>query len=86
MQSVQQYVDQAAPLVARLCERWLDEAGYEDIKEYGSVIQKSMPVGYALVSMTKRPFGYVFTNDEGKFQIKCAVSKTRISINVYKLN
>jgi hypothetical protein len=45
----------------RLYFRWLDESEYEDIADYGAVVAKHLPKGFALVRMTKRPFGFEFT-------------------------
>lgn len=46
--------------LARLYGRWLDEKEYEDIKDYGVVVQRSLPAGFRLVEMTKKPFGFTF--------------------------
>ncbi len=43
-----------------LAERWLDECKYEDIAEYGRVIQTWLPAGFKLTAMMKRPFGFRF--------------------------
>ena len=43
-----------------LAERWQDERGYEDISEYGKVIQQYLPEGFVLIKMNKQPFGFTF--------------------------
>jgi hypothetical protein len=48
-------------LVARLCSRWLDERGYENLNDYQTVLAPEIAKrGGELISMISRPFGYRF--------------------------
>ena len=45
--------------LVNLYSRWLDEKEYEDIKEYGKVIEPFVTkIGGKLLLMSKRPFGF----------------------------
>jgi len=43
-----------------LAGRWQDEGKYENIEDYRKVIEKSLPAGFSITKMTKRPFGFQF--------------------------
>lgn len=45
--------------MTNLYGRWLDEKEHEDIKDYAKPIK--LPVGFKLIKMTKRPFGFHFS-------------------------
>lgn len=47
-------------LMTNLYSRWLDEQKFEDIEDYGDVIEKNLPKGIIIERVTKRPFGFVF--------------------------
>ncbi len=51
-------LDKILPTLGNLYGRWLDEQEYEDIKDYGDVIKKTLPEGLTMLKMTKRPFGF----------------------------
>lgn len=57
---IEKFVNKILPKVANLAARWADESGYEDITDYQRVLAKSMPKGWAITGMTKRPFGFKF--------------------------
>lgn len=48
-------------LVGYLAARWQDEYEYENLDEYRAAIQARLPAGYIIESMSRRPFGFVFT-------------------------
>lgn len=48
------------PILINLYERWSDEHEYEDIAEYRPPIEKALPAGVSISTMTKRPFGFTF--------------------------
>lgn len=57
-----------------LYDRWRDEEGYEDIKEYGKVIAKTIAkefptLNVELAQATKRPFGVKISTNRGVYQI-----------------
>lgn len=58
------------PLVDRLAARWADESEYEDLKEYQTTLQKTMPKGCTITRMTKRPFGFEFKHEKLTFVVK----------------
>ena len=43
-----------------LAYRWKDEKKYEDIKDYQKVIVPKLPLGWTLIKMTTKPFGFQF--------------------------
>lgn len=43
-----------------LYARWQDEKHYEDIREYGKVIEQELPAGFIFKKMSARPFGFTF--------------------------
>jgi hypothetical protein len=45
--------------MGHLAARWSDEKEYEDINDYQKVI--TLPAGFTLLKMTKRPFGFHFS-------------------------
>jgi hypothetical protein len=51
---------QLANLMSNLWCRWQDEHKYEDIRDYGAVVQQNLPAGWHFVKMNKRPFGFEF--------------------------
>lgn len=56
--------------MAHLYSRWQDEKEYEDINDYGAVIIKKLPKGFKLLKMSKRPFGFDWTMENGfKYQL-----------------
>ena len=82
----QAVLNAVAPVLARLYERWVDEAQYENIADYGVVIAKHLPAGVTLVGMHKRPFGFTFTDNVGlqKFTIMCRAKGNRLDISMYE--
>lgn len=48
-------------LFVGLAGRWQDESQYEDIAEYGEVLEKQLPEHFWFREMSKRPFGLKFT-------------------------
>ncbi len=52
--------ESAARFLAMLAGRWADEHKYEDFKEYKKAMEKNLPAGAKLISMTKRPFDVVY--------------------------
>ena len=65
--------------IFNLCDRWQDERGYEDIKDYAKPLENivSRIIGKDIkLTMTKRPFGfkfrsnYAFTTKTGEKVIK----------------
>ena len=47
-------------IMVQLYSRWLDEKKFEDIEDYGDVLEKNLPEGIQIVRVLKRPFGFVF--------------------------
>ncbi len=43
---------------ARLKARWMDEHEYENINDYVSVMQRTMPKDVTIVRAVKRPFAF----------------------------
>lgn len=66
-----------AQLIANLYWRWLDEHQYEDIAEYGKVIEDKL--GFP-VKMTKRPFGFTFDSYQAK-----VTGGSRANLQVFQL-
>jgi hypothetical protein len=58
--------DNLKPTIGRLACRWMDESKYEDINDYQKVIEKELPMGFTVVKMTKRPFGFHFSVETGE--------------------
>lgn len=83
--TLNEYLNKAGPTIVNLCERWIDEHEYEDINEYGKIVQKGMPKGFRLENMTKKPFGFRFTDGQQRYRLECKVSKTQIALNIYPL-
>jgi len=54
--------DKTSNFIFNLYERWQDEKEYEDIADYLTAIQKSIPQAYAI---TKRPFGIKCKGSDG---------------------
>jgi len=54
--------DKTSAFLFSLYERWQDEKDYEDIADYLTAFQKSIPQAYA---MTKRPFGVKCKGSDG---------------------
>jgi len=54
--------DKTSSFFFSLYERWQDEKEYEDIADYLTAIQKSIPQAYAI---TKRPFGIKCKGSDG---------------------
>ncbi len=48
-------------IMVQLYSRWLDEKRFENIEDYGDVIEKNLPKGIQMVRVLKRPFGFVFS-------------------------
>ena len=47
--------------------RWQDERGYEDIHDYEVLYKKPVAdAGFTYLTITTRPFGFVFQGDDGK--------------------
>lgn len=82
----QALLDAVAPVLVRLYERWANEAKYENIADYGAVLEKHMPAGVVFVGMHKRPFGFTFTDKVGlqKFTITCRVKGNRLEVSMYE--
>ncbi len=66
-----------------LADRWSDEGGYEDIKDYGDVLKKLLPADVSLIKMTKRPFGMHIKVDDYKVHVYRRLYSNRMSI-IYK--
>lgn len=62
--SVNKIFKKVENLIYNLADRWSEEYMYEDIKEYGKVIEKELikinPEFEGKIKMTKRPFGFKF--------------------------
>lgn len=82
MTTVHEYLNRNGRLIVNLCERWLDEHEYEDINQYGAVIQKHMPPGFHLEAMTKCPFGFDFTDGRQRYRLACKVTPTQVVLNL----
>jgi len=74
------FFNASEPLLTRLAERWLDEAGYESIEGYKVVILKSAhwaalkAAGAVFGKMTKRPFGFTYSMDQKTFRVSVGAS------------
>ena len=70
-------------LLTDLHFRWSNESAYEDITQYGAVVARNLPKGFALKSMTKWPFGFQFSIGNGAvYSMTCtlrAVKWARVS-------
>ena len=53
-------VKQITPTLLNLAERWVDEHAYEDIADYGAVIEKILPFEVDMLQMHSNPFGFRF--------------------------
>ena len=61
--------------MANLAGRWLDESEYEDINEYGEVLDPILDsLGMTRRSMTKRPFGVVARYHAGGYVLRITMS------------
>lgn len=72
-----------------LYDRWHDESEYEDIKQYGDVIIKTIndqfpQFGASLVASTKRPFGVKINLDGQKFHIQIKLKGCYAVLSVKK--
>ena len=59
-------------LMVDFWSRWQDEREYEDINDYGKVIQTELDTfdaGAKLVTMSKRPFGFTYTLSEVSYKV-----------------
>lgn len=57
-------------LMVNLYRRWLDEKDFEDIEDYGDIIQSNLPSDIVMVRVTKKPFGFVFhVNTEARYRM-----------------
>lgn len=70
-------IDEMQGLLCRLHDRWQDEREYEDLAEYGKVIAKQLPKWMKLETMTKRPFGFVFSIGTAA-RYRCVVTTRQI--------
>jgi len=62
--------------------RWQDEKEYEDIRDYGRVLEPVIKKhGGKLEKMTKRPFGFVviFQTQTGVVKVKFCINNTSFS-------
>lgn len=67
--------------LVNLSERWQDEKGYEDIKEYQKVLQtEAMKFGITLTGMTSRPFGCVFVDGGNKYTLQAKLKPNGASV------
>lgn len=55
------FANKIEQLFFNLYERWQDEKEHEDINDYGARLAKELPEGWAIVKMSKSPFGIKFT-------------------------
>jgi len=62
--------DKTAEFLFYLRERWSDESEYEDINEYLTAIQKSIPEAFKIY---KRPFGFDCKADDGILNVSIVV-------------
>ncbi len=54
------FMNDIAPLMCNLYARWKEEKKYESIHAYEDVIFREMPIGFNMLNMSERPFGFTF--------------------------
>ena len=67
-------------LVTGLASRWSHESKYEDINDYAASIQKKLPRGVVLKTMSSKPFGFTFVTGKSNLIYVCAVSRGKFVI------
>ena len=55
------WVSSLEGLMSTLDARWQDERDYEDLDDYAAPIRKTLPAGFTLLAMQRRPFGFTFS-------------------------
>ena len=71
LKKINEFFARIEPLILNLYSRWHDEKEYENINDYEDVIHKTMPLGFSIIKMSKRPFGFTFDIGTGAvYQIK----------------
>ena len=69
------FYEKAQNLLGDLYSRWLDERGYEDIKDYQKPLDPiAKECGVVITKMTKRPFGCQFTVDGKHFSFNVGLT------------
>ena len=64
------FFDDITDALGRLYDRYRDEAGYEDFRDYGIVISpKVAAIGGVFVKMTGRPFGFIYILDVATYHV-----------------
>ena len=64
--------DATENLISQLYGRWLNEKDYEDIHDYKRIIEQSIPKGFTILKMVKRPFGFRFSiGTEAEYSVYC---------------
>ena len=74
--------DKVSDLLFNVYERWLNEKEYEDIADYLTAIQKSIPEAYAI---TKRPFGIKCKGSDGNLHAFIKRSGNTIQLSAKNL-
>lgn len=85
MDNLKNFISGIGQQLSNLAERWLDEQGYEDIKEYQAVLQKAAtPFGVTIKSMVKKPFGFNFTieGDTKEYRIVAKLRRNSVAVEV----
>ena len=75
-QLAEEIFDALQKTVENLYMRWMDEHEYEDIKDYGKVIDKELRMhGAQLITMKGKPFSFIYTANTERYLVKIAGGK-----------